>query len=268
VHTEITDNIGLTSRLSAPVWLRRHPIEVSALFRHSSVLTYALPHAVLEPLLPPGLTLDTHNGYGFVAIAMVQTESLRPSYCPKLLGQKFFLSGYRIFARYKTQSGRTLRGLRILRSDTDRKLMVRFGNCLTHYNYRLAEVRVQESAQQLEIQVQTPNREADLHVIADLTSRPATPPTGSPFRDFREARLFAGPLPFTFDYEASTHSIIMIEGVRREWKPEPVNVEVLQRTFFDQPAFRGAQPILANAFHVENIPYRWKRGVLEKLTQL
>src|SRR5437899_1057832 len=99
-------------------------MEVSAFFRHSLVLTYALPTTVLNPLLPPGLTLDTHNGCGFVAIATVQTESLRPSSCPKLLGQKFFLSGYRIFARYKTRTGRTLRGLRILRSDTDKRLMV------------------------------------------------------------------------------------------------------------------------------------------------
>ena len=265
MNTEITDNIGASRRSFAPASLQRHPFAVSAFFRHSLVLTYALPPPILEPLLPPGLTLDTHNGSGFVAIAMVQTESLRPSCCPKMLGQNFFLSGYRIFARYKTRAGRTLRGLQILRSDTDRRLMVGFGNRLTHYNYRLAKVRVQELADRLEIQVQTPNAEADLHVVADLRAHPVAPPVGSPFRDFREARLFAGPLPFTFDYEARTHSIVMIEGVRREWKPVPVNVEILQRTFFDQPAFRGAKPIFANAFHVENIPYRWKRGVLERL---
>jgi uncharacterized protein YqjF (DUF2071 family) len=267
VNTEITDSIVASSKRFAPSWLQRHPLEISAFFRHSLVLTYALPPRVLEPLLPPGLILDTYNGCGFVAIAMVQTEWLRPSYCPKLLGQKFFLSGYRIFTRYKTKAGRTLRGLRILRSDTDRRVMVRVGNCLTHYNYHLADVRVQDSNQRLEIQVRTPNREADLHVIADLTTRPATPPSTSPFRDLREARLFAGPLPFTFDYEASTHSIIIIEGVRREWKPVPVNVEVLKCTFFHQPAFQGAEPILANTFDVENIPYRWKRGVLEPLTE-
>jgi len=248
-------------------WLQRHPVPVTAFFRHSLVLTYALPPSVLQPLLPPGLVLDTHNGSGFVAIAMVQTEALRPSCCPKLLGQKFFLSGYRIFARYKTNAGHTLRGLRILRSDTDRRLMVAFGNRLTHYNYHLAEVRVQDSAQRLEIEVQTPNAEADLHVIADLTAHPVATPMGSPFHDFHEARLFAGPLPFTFDYEAPTHSIIMIEGVRREWKPQPVNIEVLRRTFFEQPVFRGAEPVLANAFHVRNVPYRWKRGVLENLPE-
>src|SRR5205807_7693392 len=125
------------------------------------VLTYAFPAQVLEPLLPPGLILDTHKGFGFLAIAMVQTESLRPSFCPKILGQDFFLSGYRIFARYKTKAGRTLRGLRILRSDTNRRLMVFFGNCLTHYNYRLAKVAFEEGEHQLEIQLRTPKSEAD-----------------------------------------------------------------------------------------------------------
>jgi hypothetical protein len=265
VNTEITDNNVSNRTRIAPAWMQRHPLQVKAFFRHSLVLTYALPPAILEPSLPPGLTLDTHNGYGFLAIAMVQTESLRPSCCPGILGQSFFLSGYRIFTRYKTRSGRVLRGLRILRSDTDSPLMLTIGNCLTHYNYRLAAVRFKHSADRLEIEIQTPDAEADLHVRACLTVRPIAPPSGSPFSDLREARLFAGPLPFTFDYESETHSIVMIEGVRRDWKPTPVKVDVLKQTFFNHAPFQGTEPILANAFHVRGIPYMWKRGVTEKL---
>ena len=58
--------------------LRRHPLPVRAFFRHCLVLTYAFPERVLVPLLPPGLTLDSYQGLGFLAIAMVQTEGLRP----------------------------------------------------------------------------------------------------------------------------------------------------------------------------------------------
>ncbi len=207
---------------NAWIWLQRHPIPVKAFFRHSLVLTYAFPRKVLEPLLPPGLTLDVHGNCGFVAIAMVQTEALRPIFCPRLLGQDFFLSGYRIFARYKTASGRTLRGLRILRSDTNRKLMIFFGNRLTHYNYRLAEVKFQTANHRLEIGIKTSGGDADLHVVADLKEEAASPPVGSPFANLHEARLFAGPLPFTFDYEKETGSIVRIEGVRKDWKPRPV----------------------------------------------
>src|SRR2546427_6813354 len=68
---------GALVRFVAPwVWLKRHTIPVKAHFRHSVVLTYAFPERLLEGLLPPGLVLDTHKGFGFLAIAMVQTEAL------------------------------------------------------------------------------------------------------------------------------------------------------------------------------------------------
>ena len=244
---------------------QRHPFAVRAWFRHSLVLTYAFPEDVLRPLLPPGLTLDVHEGFGFLAIALVQTEGLRPAFLPRAFGQDFFLSGYRIFARHRTTAGRNLRGLRILRSDTDRLLLAKLGNFLTHYAYRVARVDWQESASRLDVKVRTPHAEADLDVSVSLGSEPAAPPPGSPFADHRQARLFAGPLPFTFDYERETHSLILIEGVRQDWHPRPVSVEVRQATFLERAPFDAAPPLLANAFLVSGIPYHWRRGVREPL---
>ncbi len=248
-----------------PLWLKRHPIPIKAFFRHSLVLTYAFPKALLESLLPPGLTLDTFHDYGFVAIAMVDTHQLRPAFCSAAMGKDFFLTGYRIFARYRTRAGRNLRGLRILRSDTNRELMARWGNRLTHYNYRLAKVDFEVADGRMRIGIQTSEAEADLRVEAKLRPTPAPLPEGSPFANEREARLFAGPLPYTFDYEKETHSIVMIEGVRKEWKPRAVTVKVSENTFFNQAPFNTARPILANAFYVENIPYRWRCGIRELL---
>jgi hypothetical protein len=33
-------------------------------------------------------------------------------------------------------------------------------------------------------------------------------------------------------------------------------------SLFDEPPFQGVTPVLANAFRVENVPYRWERGRL------
>jgi SAM-dependent methyltransferase len=246
--------------------LRRHPIPVRAHFDHSLVLTYAFPAHVLEPLLPPGLTLDTYGGYGFVAVAIVQTRDLRPVSLPRVLGQDFVLTGYRIFAKFKTPgaAGRTMRGLRILRSDADRSLMVAGGNVLTHYNYRKCDAHIAETADgKLAVTIRTPGGEADLDVVADLTADGTEKlPPSSPFRSLRDARKFAGPLPYTFDYEPQTHSIIAIKGVRERWSPRVVDVDVRRLSFFDRdPHFRGVTPILASAFHVRDIDYRWQRGV-------
>jgi hypothetical protein len=195
----------------------------------------------------------------------VQTEQLRPSFLPSGFGQRFFLSGYRIFARFTTGKGQRLRGLRILRSDTDNRLMVLAGNMLTHYNYRKADVALTVTDSRLDVSIRTAGAEADLDVSADLASIPAQPPAGSPFPDIKTARQFAGPLPFTFDYEKQTHSIILIEGVRQQWNPMPVNVVVQKCTFFDQECFRGTEPVLANAFHISGIPYQWRPGRREPL---
>ncbi|MEA2735411.1 MAG: hypothetical protein QOE14_1862, partial [Humisphaera sp.] len=244
--------------------LRRHPIPVVAHFDHSLVLTYALPAKILEPLLPPGLTLDTYDGDGFLAVAMVQTRGLRPTFFPRRLGQDFFLTGYRIFAKFKTPSGRTLRGLRILRSDADRSLMVAGGNLLTHYNYRKCDATIAATGESLAVTIRTPGGEADVDVTADLATVAELPPS-SPFRTLHDARKFAGPLPYTFDYEPQTHSIVAIKGIRENWSPRLVNVDVRTLSFLNDDRFRGAKPILASAFYVHDIDYRWQRGVRHRL---
>lgn len=239
--------------------VKRHPIPISAHFRHSLVLTYALEPEILEPLLPPGLVLDTYRGFGFLAIALVQTRQLRPSFLPAALGRAFFLSGYRIFTRLAGGEG-SLRGLRILRSDTDQPWMVWAGNLLTHYNYRLCRARVEEREQEIGWMIETPQAEADLEVTAHLGNEPAPLPAGSPFTTLAEARRFAGPLPYTFDYEETTHSIIGIQAIRQKWNPQPVAVDMRRVTFFEHEPFCRATPLLANAFHVREVPYQWQRG--------
>jgi len=239
--------------------LKRHPIPISAFFRHSLVLTYALPPETLEPLLPKGLVLDLFRGHAFLAIALVQTERLRPSFLPAVMGQDFFLSGYRIFTRLDN-AAQSKRGLRILRSDTDRRRMACAGNLLTHYNYRLCETELKTTSGERHWTIRTPRAEADIEVVARLTDGPGLPPDGSPFSTLAEARKFAGPLPYTFDYEESTDSIIGIHAIRQQWEPRPVAVDVRRNTFLEHEPFLGAHPILANAFYVHDVPYRWEQG--------
>src|SRR5262245_52844178 len=248
-----------TVPVSVRTRLRRHPVPIRATLRECVTLTYAVPARVLQPLLPPGLELDTLGDDGFVAVALVQTERLRPDGVPAALGGTFFLAGYRVFARFRTADGRTLRGLRILRSDTDRALMALGGNLLTHYNYHRCHATVVTTGDHLRFTIHTRDGAGDLDVVVDR--RQADLPAGSPFASVREARRFAGPLPFTFDYEDETHAIVAIEARRTNWRPAPVAVQVGRLAFFDQPAFAGCAPRLAAAFYVRGVDYHWLRGV-------
>jgi Uncharacterized conserved protein (COG2071) len=237
--------------------LKRHPFPVVAWFERVLAVSFAFPEEILRPLVPEPVEIDSHDGFGFVTVALVRTKGLRPAAFPAMLGQNFFLAGYRIFTRLRDESGRRMRGLQILRSETDKTRMVLSGNLLTHYNYR--KVNLEDSGSR--VRTWTPDGRETLDLSFDLTSEPDSPPEGSPFADLRAARNFAGPMPFTFDAEGDGRFVV-IEGKRTEWIPRPVKILDWKVGLFDESPFRGVKPLLANAFRVEGVPYRWERGRL------
>ena len=87
------------------------------------------------------MTLDTFKDqWAFIAVAMVQTSGLRPKGFPRFLGRDFFLIGYRIFVRFTTKEGKRLRGLYIIKSETNSEIMKFAGNIFTHYNYKTTHI--------------------------------------------------------------------------------------------------------------------------------
>src|SRR5882762_1499969 len=122
-------------------FLKNHPFAVEAFFESSLVLTFAIPKEQIQHLIPECLELDTFDDkWAFIAVAMVQTRGLRPKGFPEMLGNDFFLIGYRVFVRYTNNVGKSLRGLYILKSETDRRKMEFFGNIFTHYNYTTTDI--------------------------------------------------------------------------------------------------------------------------------
>lgn len=259
-------------RSNLPVWLTRprlyhyichmrsikdHPFAVQAFFESSLVITYAVPAGELRRLIPECLELDTYNDQAFIAVAMVRAQDLRPKGFPRFAGSDFFLLGFRIFVRYTTTQGKRLRGLYILRSETDKRKMAWLGNFFTRYSYTLTDISFTRKAGTIKIF----SRNSGLDIEVDISRREPSLPAGSPFRDWKEARRFAGPLPFTFSYQPASREVLIVEGVRENWIPAPVEVIRANVGFIEQKGFAGIMP--ANAFIIENIPYHWKKGRTE-----
>lgn len=239
--------------------LKNHPFGVKAFFEQSLVITYAVPKDELKHLIPECLELDTlEEKWGFVALALVNARSLRPVGFPRFLGSDFFLAGYRIFVRYKTTEGKRLRGLYILKSETDSNAMAFLGNIFTHYNYTVTDIDFIQKNNRIKVKSNTSS--LNLEVIVDETEPKL--PVGSPFGNWQEARRFAGPLPFTFTYNQERKEVLIIEGVRKQWLPQPVDLVSCDIGFFKRDEFKNA--VLANTFLFQNIPYNWKKGRTEK----
>lgn len=243
-------------------FLKNHPFAVEAFFESSLVLTFAVQKEQLQNLIPVCLELDTfQDKWAFVAVAMVQTKDLRPKGFPKFMGNDFFLIGYRIFVRYTSNAGKNLRGLYILKSETDQKKMELMGNMFTHYNYTTTDISKTEQESTIEIK----SGKSNFNILLSKEKDAIPLPPQSPFSDWKEARRYAGPLPFTFTYNSKTAEVLIIEGVRQNWTPVPVRVMDYHFSFLDSLDLE--HPVLANAFIIHNIPYYWKKGKIEKWKQ-
>jgi uncharacterized protein YqjF (DUF2071 family) len=138
-------------------FLKDHPFAVEAYFESSLVLTFTVPKEQLQNLVPECLQLDTfQDKWAFIAVAMVQTKELRPKCFPKFMGNNFFLIGYRVFVRYTNNTEKNLRGLYILKSETDKTKMEFFGNLFTHYNYTTTDIK------QVDQQIRAKKSDGDL----------------------------------------------------------------------------------------------------------
>ncbi len=240
-------------------WLKNHPFAVTAFFQSSTVLAFAVPKEELQARIPECLELDTYQDrWAFVAVAMVQTCGLRPTILPSFFGNDFFLIGYRIFVRYTTVTGKRLRGLYILKSETDKKKMERLGSIFTQYKYDTTDIAQTVTPEFTEIK----STHSNFKIVIDNTAQEIALPANSPFPDWKEARKFAGPLPFTFTYKPQTKQVLIIEGVRENWTPQPIQIKSYEIDFLRQMNLSKAQ--LANAFIIKNIPYQWKKGRIEQ----
>ena len=240
-------------------FLKDHTFAVEAFFEISLVLTFAVPKEQLQDFIPECLVLDTfQDKWAFIAVAMVQTTGLRPKGFPQLLGNNFFLIGYRIFVRYTNNAGKRLRGLYILKSETNKWKMQLLGNIFTRYKYTTTDINQSTEGNLHTISSQKSN----FNIVTEQTSNPVQIPEGSPFTDWKDARKFAGPLPHTFSYNKETGKVLIILGLRQNWKPEPVKVKSYEFEFLDKLNLQNV--VLANAFEIKNIPYSWQKGKIEQ----
>jgi hypothetical protein len=243
-------------------YLKNHPFAVESHFDTSLVLTYAVPKEQLQSFIPECLTLDTFDDkWAFIAVAIVQTRGLRPKGLPEIFGNNFILTGYRIFVRYTTSYGKRLRGLYIIRSETNKRKMALLGNVFTHYNYTTTDIQFERGDENIQVHSTKSQLSIKVKEGSDVPL-----PKGTPFDSWKDARRFAGPLPFTFTYNPDHKAVLIIEGVREKWTPKAVEVVESNVGFIESLRLQNA--VLANAFVIKNIPYYWKKGRKDVWKQL
>lgn len=239
---------------------------MSTRFRHATVVTFAFPASVVQRLVPRQLTLEARDGLGFVAVALVDMDGLRPSRLPAWAGSDAVFVGYRVFVRAVLEDGRVRRGLKVIRTDVDRIHLLAGTRLLTRYDAGLMAAVWERHGDDQRVRVRSRWRGSDLEV-AIRRDRPPSPPERSPFDRWEDAAPFSGPLPWTFAPTGQTDSVVAVKGIRSTWDPRPVTVLSHHIALFEHPPFAGNDPLVAAAFHVADVDYRWRPGDLETVQQ-
>jgi hypothetical protein len=135
------------------------------------------------------------------------------------------------------------------------------GNLFTKYKYTTTDITETSTPTIKKIK----SVQSKFEIVIDTATKDVMLPQHSPFKDWKEARRFAGPLPFTFSFHQQSNEVLMIEGVRENWKPVPIKIISYDMAFLDSLNLKQVQ--LANAFIINDIPYYWKKGSIEKWKQ-
>jgi hypothetical protein len=240
--------------------LKNHPFEVEAFLESTLVLTFAVPYKELEHFLPYCFDLDLYEKtWAFFAVATVQTKDLRPKGFPKIFGNDFYLIGYRLFVKFHNSAGTRHRGLYILKSETDSRKMMHLGNFFTHYKYNMTDVKQTQTGNLIEIKSDT----TGFHILVDTDNEEMEMPKDSPLEDWKDARRFTGPLPYTFHFDAPKKRVLSVLGGRRNWKPKLVKVLDYNIPYLKELDIKGV--VLASAFLMKDISYNWKKGEFERV---
>lgn len=131
------------------------------------------------------------------------------------------------------------------------------GNLFTHYKYTTTDIQCKEEGVVMHVH----STKSGIDIEAEIPDTEPALPEGSPFQNWKEARRFAGPLPFTFTYQEEKKQVLIIEGLRENWTPKPVSIIHSKVDFIDSLGLPGTR--LANAFIIRDIPYTWKKGRID-----
>lgn len=143
---------------------------------------------------------------------------------------------------------------------TDKSRMALLGNFFTRYRYVRTGVRVNAAGNRFT----AADPQTGLHISADLADdAPPSLPKTSPFPDWKTARRFCGPMPYTFSMDETRNRAVLVKGRRTNWQPRAVHVRQHHVPWLDIAGYSHAR--LASAFVVRDVPYFWERGRSEPL---
>jgi hypothetical protein len=195
------------------------------------LVNYHVDPEVLARLLPAPFRPKLVHGVGMVGICLIRLRGIRPRFFPSWLGITSENAAHRTAVEWD-DNGTVREGVYIRRRDTNSWLNALAGGRLFPGLHHHARFTIRETAERFEVALRSDDGRTSLAVRGHRTDQlPAT----SVFRTPEEASEFfrAGSLGYS-----ATEDPTRFHGMNlccRTWRAEPLAVEHVQSSFFEDP---------------------------------
>jgi hypothetical protein len=196
------------------------------------LVNYHVDPGVLARLLPAPFRPKLIHGAGLVGICLIRLKKVRPTFWPAWLGIASENAAHRTAVEWD-DNGTVREGVYVRRRDTNSWLNSLAGGRLFPGIHHHARFTVKESAERFRVALRSDDGVTTMSVCGRRTDRL---PASSVFGSLEEASAFfqAGSLGYSATAESSRFQGLELRCFN--WKVEPLEVEEVRSSFFEDVA--------------------------------
>ena len=193
------------------------------------LVNYRVDPAVLAPLLPAPFRPKVVRGVGMVGICLIRLRRVRPAFLPGWLGISSENAAHRTAVEWDDH-GTTREGVYVRRRDTSSWLNAVAGGRLFPGVHHRARFAVEETADRYAVALRSDDGVTSLSVRGRRADRL---PASSVFGSLDEASAFFRGGSLGYSATADPARFQGLELRCRDWRVEPLAVEEVRSSFFD-----------------------------------
>lgn len=218
------------------------------------LINYRVDPGALAGILPAPFRPQLVSGYAVGGICLIRLGEIRPRGLPAAVGMSSENAAHRIAVEWK-DGDVVRRGVYIPRRDTSSRLSTLLGGRLFPGVHHRAAFSVRESSSRFDVALRSADDDTRVSVVGNLS---ASLPTSSVFRRLAEASAFfeAGAIGYSTSRQPGKYDGLELRT--EQWRVEPLDVEHVASSFFDDARrFPADTAVFDSALVMRNVSHEW-----------
>jgi hypothetical protein len=227
---------------------------IQGVIRRRILVNFRVDPGVMQTQLPSRFRPKIHEGQSIAGICLIRLDSVRPRFFPQALGLSSENAAHRIAVRWQAD-GTENEGVFIPRRDTGSTINHFAGGRLFPGEHHRARFAVRESLDNIDLSMQSDDREVSLRVRGRLGGRL---PSSSCFSSLAEASAFFEHGSVGYSVTRDAGRLDGLELRTQDWSVEPLQVEEAYSSYFsDEARFPKGSVNFDCALVMRNLGHEW-----------